>query len=275
MWLQRLAVTAFGPLVDQELELAPGLNVIHGANESAKSTWHAALTVGLCGRRRGAGRRAEDAAFEARHRPWDGDERWGTTLRLQLLDERVIEIRRDLVQGRAQVVDVGLGGRPIADDLIVDGTPDGSAWLGLDRSSFPATASVRQAQLLEVAAHADALREHLARAATGGAGVTAAAALQRLIAFQRERVGVDKANAVKPLRRAIDARAHARHRLDEVQSAHRNFLVLLGEAEEGRREVAAARQQVASIEAALAVEAADAAAPPLTGEDTSLDRCKR
>ena len=66
------------------LELGPGLNVVHGPNESAKSSWHAALTAGLCGRRRGSGKRAVETAFEARHRPWDDPDNWALALDLVL-----------------------------------------------------------------------------------------------------------------------------------------------------------------------------------------------
>ena len=141
MWLRRLRIHAFGGLTDRELQLAPGLTVVHGPNESAKSTWHAALTVALCGRRRGAGRRQSDAAFEARHRPWDQPDRWAVGLDLVLDDGREIEIERDLLQQLVTVVDTGLGGRPVPDDLIRQGSPDGAVWLGLDRDTFPMTAS--------------------------------------------------------------------------------------------------------------------------------------
>ena len=62
---------AFGALRDAHLELRSGLNVVYGGNESGKSTWHAALYAGLCGRRRGHPRK-QDREFEKRRRPWSG-----------------------------------------------------------------------------------------------------------------------------------------------------------------------------------------------------------
>ena len=76
---------AFGPLSDARLELARGMTVVHGPNESGKSSWHAALYAGLCGLRRGAGQRREDGVFRDRHKPWSGDD-WRTGVRIELAD---------------------------------------------------------------------------------------------------------------------------------------------------------------------------------------------
>jgi len=71
MRIESIRAHAFGPFIDQSLELAPGMTVICGPNESGKSTWHAALYAALCGMRRGRGRRSEDTEFVDRHRPWN------------------------------------------------------------------------------------------------------------------------------------------------------------------------------------------------------------
>ena len=55
MHVERVDAHAFGPLQGDALDLGPGCNVIHGPNESGKSSWHAALTTALAGRRRGRG----------------------------------------------------------------------------------------------------------------------------------------------------------------------------------------------------------------------------
>ena len=43
MRFESVTAHAFGPFVGRSLELAPGLNVIHGPNEAGKSSLHAAL----------------------------------------------------------------------------------------------------------------------------------------------------------------------------------------------------------------------------------------
>ena len=55
MRIESVTAHAFGPLAGQTLELAPGMTVVTGLNESGKSSWHAAFYSALCGRRRGPG----------------------------------------------------------------------------------------------------------------------------------------------------------------------------------------------------------------------------
>ena len=84
MRIELVAAYAFGPFVGETLRLAPGMTVIWGRNEAGKSSWHAALYFGLCGRRRGSGQPSrEERVLRARHEPWDGG-RWevGATLSL-------------------------------------------------------------------------------------------------------------------------------------------------------------------------------------------------
>ena len=76
MRIEAVAAYAFGPFVGETLRLAPGMTVIWGRNEAGKSSWHAALYFGLCGRRRGSGQPSrEERDLRARHEPWDGG-RW-------------------------------------------------------------------------------------------------------------------------------------------------------------------------------------------------------
>ena len=123
----------------------------------------AAVYAGLCGVRRTRGQPArEDREFRDRHKPWT-PARWRVTAMVALEDGRCIELQQDLdgkVDCRAR--DVMLG-RDYSSDIMFEGAPDGSRWLGLDRRSFLATACVRQTELLQVKADASALQHHLPR----------------------------------------------------------------------------------------------------------------
>ena len=106
--------------------------------------------------------------------------------------------------------DAELAGRDYSNEIVFEGAPDGSRWLGLDRRSFLHTACVRQAQMLAVRADAGALQGALqAAAATAGADATAARALAALKGFRSERVGSERART-RPL-------VQSRH---EVEAAH-------------------------------------------------------
>ena len=211
---------AFGLLRGSSLALGPGLNVVHGSNEAGKSTWLDALVVGLVGIRRGPGRRAAEAEFLARRRPWDdleGD--FGVRVVVELGDGRRVELGRDLAANLGTATDLTTG-RPV-EVPVFDGAHDGSRWLGLDRVTFPLVAAVRQTEVLAVRDDPDRMRDLLQRAATmSGDGVTAREALDTIETALREQVGVRRVNAVRPLQRAVEARARAEADLADARRRH-------------------------------------------------------
>lgn len=224
MRVEQVTVTGFGPISERTLDLTAGLTVVVGGNESAKSSWHAATYAALCGIRRGKGQAHErDREFRDRHKPWDGGP-WRVGARLVLDDGRVVELSQELddrVDCRAIEVPIG---RDVSNEVMNDGTVDASVWLGLGRRAFAATACIRQADLLAVREAGGELHELLGRAAaTGGADESTARALARLAAFQRDQVGTDRVNAVKPWRRAIEAEAQARQAVDAARETRAEF----------------------------------------------------
>ena len=229
MRIESVSAHAFGPFVGERLQLAPGMTVIWGPNEAGKSSWHAALYFGLCGRRRASGQPTrEERELRARHEPWDGG-RWevGTTVRLE--DDREIELRYDLRDlTNCSAIDIGLGGRDVSGEIIVgNDAPDGARWLGLDRRTFLAVACVRQGDLLVVRQNGRLIQDHLQRgAATGGADETAAVALERIDEFRKEQVGASHRAAVGPRRRATVAVDRARETLHTARVDHEAFTTL-------------------------------------------------
>lgn len=228
MRFESITAHSFGPLVSATLEPSEGLTVVAGPNESGKSSWHAATYAALCGRRRGRGAPVEDRQFAEQRKPWDG-RGWKVAAVAVLANGRRIELTHDLAGGvDSSAVELDLGRRDVSSEIISDGAPDGSRWLGLDRRSFAATALVNQADVLEVLHHAQGLQELLQRAAaTAGTDETAAAALVRLRDFYSEHVGLERVNSRKPLRAAQVAGADARSRLDEAQRVHAEYLGLV------------------------------------------------
>lgn len=209
MRIESVTAHAFGPLHDRTLPLAPGLTVVSGVNESAKSSWHAAIRAALCGEP------------SSRHRPWTG-ESWRVAAMVSLESGEVVAVDRDLND---------------------DASPDVSLRLGLDRTSFAATACVDQAQLLTVLDAANGLQDHLRRAAaTAGTDGTVEQALQRLTA-------------------PVDALRDARNRLREAETdltaarrEHARYLELSTQA----RSAAAARARLAVQEHGTSLDALSA-----------------
>ena len=272
MRIERVVARAFGPFQNEVLELGPGMSVVAGPNESGKSTWHAALRLAITGVRRGKGPGTlAERQLAERHRPWDLPDRWEVEARLGLDDGRTIDISQDLAGKVAcRAVDVALG-RDVSDE-IMDGTPDASRWLGLDRDSFAATVSVGQSQIMAVADAAEGLQEQMQRAAaTRGSDATAAEAIARLEEFRRDAVGADTVAAKGPLRTAKNRVAAAEASLAEARRQHTDYLERSSAAEELELRAAEAGRRLAGAEAAharmLATEASARAtrAQELTG----------
>ena len=257
MRFERVTADAFGPFFGKALHFAPGLTVVWGPNESGKSSWHAALYAGLCGMRRGRGAaKAEDREFADRHRPWDG-RGWRVSAVVVLDDGRRIELSHDL-DGRVdcRAVDADTG-RDVSDEIMEEGAPDGSRWLGFNRRTFLAIGCVRQAALLAVLNEPQSLQEHLQRAAdTAGTDATAAAALERLEAFRKLNVGQDRSNSPRPLRKAIDRARAATEAVDEARAEHAAFVQLVRHADELEALAATLRERLRRLRAARAAREA-------------------
>lgn len=253
------SVTAheFGPLQNDILELATGMTVVHGNNECGKSSWHSAIFAALCGRRRGRGNlRADEKRFVDRHRPWDS-QGWLVSAQIVLDDGRHIELRQDLANKvDCQATDLGLG-RDVSSEIMNDGAPDASKWLGLDRTSFAATACVEQAQIARVHEEAEALQDHLQRAAaTAGSAATAAIALDRIEKYLKDRVGGERATT-KPFWIAQQRVAKAGEECDVRESAHAEYLDRLEIAEKLRDDAKAAMTTARAYEAVAAISSAN------------------
>ncbi|MDQ2854588.1 MAG: AAA family ATPase [Chloroflexota bacterium] len=257
MWIERVIARAFGPLQDETLQLGEGMNVIGGPNEAGKTSWHAATRLALTGVRRGPGRTKEVASVIERHRPWDSPDRWEVEARLHLADERTIDLSQDLA-GRVacRARDVVLGD-DLSGEIINDGSPDATRWLGLDRESFTSVAAVSQAQVMAVAENAAGLQEQMQRAAaTRGTDATAAEAIERLKAFRKEAVGAVRVGATGPLWAAMRAQESADAALAEARRLHGDYLEREARLESAAREHQAAEQDLAVAEVALAVREA-------------------
>ncbi len=171
MRIDSLELPSFGPFCGRALTFKPGLNVVWGANESGKSTFHAALVALIAGLPAPTERRAEDVDFAERHQPWgvsaDG---WRVAGRLRLANGLEVDIDRDLADPlatgeRPQVM--GPHGEDLGASLVWEGAPDCSRWLGLNRRSFVLTAATSQADVLRVVLSPGVLQDDLRRAVAG------------------------------------------------------------------------------------------------------------
>ena len=255
MRFEAIEAIGVGPLHEQVLELAPGLNVIHGVNEAGKSSWHAALIAGWLGLRRARGpHRSEDREFLERFTPWDGSA-FVAAVRAITDDGHRYRFRHNLTDLADHQVTDGTNA-VVTGQYEHDGTADGAKLLGLTRDIARSTLCVSQADVLGVTEAAQGLQTQLQRAAASANrdGGTAAAALRRLEEFRRHQVGTDRANSTKPLRRAMDQLAEAEQALADAEDEHEQHLALLArrdEAHERRRGLQEQRdEQARALQAA-------------------------
>ena len=258
MRFESVKAHTFGPFRNKTLELAPGMNVVYGPNEAGKSSWHAALYAGLCGRRRDR-RKDKVAKFVERYRPWDGDTSWDVGAIIKLDDERRVELRHDLAGGvGSSARDVVLAGHDYTNEIMFEGAPDGAQWLGLDRRSFAMTACIRQAEILGLLSSPDTLQDTLQRAAnTTDRDGTASEALARLRGFHADFVGSTQA-WTKPLRVTEEQVRSAESQLQEARDAHEDYLTRVEAVDKLEQEARDAERRLGVARAARKAAAADA-----------------
>ncbi|MDN5895333.1 MAG: AAA family ATPase [Nocardioides sp.] len=259
MHLNEVRATAFGPLRGSSLQLAPGLNVVHGPNEAGKSSWFAATYAGLAGRRKARGRgTTTQTDFRNRHKPWSGSQ-WSAGVTLTLDDGVVLTLEHDLNKGESRIVDPRTGrvvpipelANRLGMDLTTESTLDGTRLLGLNRDSARATIFTGQADVLRVLEDAKALQDFLERAATTEvADVTAEGALDWLVWLRSQHVGSESLGK-KPLR----ARSEALSRARDLNGERRDRLVSLMEVIAQRQDIAIQlRQAKAEVARAERIE---------------------
>ena len=227
MKIRRVKAADFGKL-NGSLELADGMTVVHGANEAGKTSWLQATFAGLCGRRRGKGRTTEETALAERFQPWNGRP-WRAGALIALDDGTQIELDYDLneAEGTAEKTTTR---QSVANDILYDGSPDGSRFLGLNRHVLPSTILIGQGDILRLrqkkagakpGKEEAALKKELQlAAASAGRESTAVEALARLEKYRGEHIGTERAPR-KPLRKAMERTRVARDRLNEGREQHK------------------------------------------------------
>lgn len=217
MRFDEVTATHFGPFRGETLQLAPGFTVVHGPNESGKSSWGAALFASLAGRRRARGRGSKDeAAFRARHKPWVGP-RWQVSASITTDSGETLWVTQDLVGGTTRIVPEGAD-KPLSRvELEKRFGLSHSAWddidigelFGLNRGTLRATSFVPQAEILRVLQDAGELQEFIQRAAsTETLDTTAHQVLEGLRAQAAQRVG-SLTMGQRPMRRVTAELAQA------------------------------------------------------------------
>jgi hypothetical protein len=182
-----LRIHGFGRLESVEYRFGEALTLVHGPNESGKSTLHAALAASLFGLVPGGRRTVALQALVERHRPWLGD-RYGSRVDLESADGRRLRLDWDFARWTFSVVDAATGA-----DLTSEygaGTDAGALCQGLygvSRDAYLRVGSVGQGELRALG-DAAGVRQAIERVAGQGAGDGGASRAVEVLAATRARM---------------------------------------------------------------------------------------
>jgi len=241
MRVERLTVSGFGKLAGSDLRPGPGLTIVHGPNESGKSTTHAALRASLFGLVAGGRRTREETAAIERNRPWL-EARYGSVLELADAGGRHLRLEWDFDRSRYTLRDAATGADLTADHGAgTDPRTLARTLYGVDRDIYLRLGCVHQAELDRIGG-AGSVRHAVESALTQArADAPAATAVAALRSHRSRLVGMNRART-NPLP-AAEAEAEALR--GELQSAAR---------ERAEVERAAAGRDAARAEADAAEE---------------------
>jgi uncharacterized protein YhaN len=244
---ERLSVAGFGKLAARDVRFGPRLTIVHGPNESGKSTTHAALRASMFGLTAGGRRTQSETALIERHRPWS-DVRYASTLELVAADGRRLRIEWDFERCRFTVRDAATGA-----DLTADhgaGTdPRGLArtLYGVDRDVYLRVGCVDQAELDRIG-DPGTVRHAVETVLTQSpADASAAIAVEALRTHRGRLVGKNRART-NPLPAAEAAVEQLHERLDDATAARAEVEAAAAGRDAARQTADAAAERVHVLE---------------------------
>ena len=231
----------FGRLADRELVLRPGMNLIHGDNETGKSTWVAFLLAMLYGIDTRDRVRAGRLPDKVQYQPWSGKPMTGL---LELTEEgrslRLERTSQTAPMGELRVWDRDTGNE--AEDLTSKNC--GQALLGVEAEVFLRSACLRQRG---ISVSADPrLEKRLNSLVTAGDEDYACGDLDEKLKKLQTALRHNHTGAIP---RAEDRRRELLAQLDEIAQKQQSLAGLEGELQALRRRRDQCRETLAGIEA--------------------------
>ena len=111
MQINELLLKNFGKFHDRQIDLDEGINLIHGENESGKSTIHTFIRGMLFGIERGRGRAAQNDTFSI-YEPWENPNYYSGILKFKSGEKHFrIERNFDKYSKKAELICEEDGGR--------------------------------------------------------------------------------------------------------------------------------------------------------------------
>lgn len=154
----------FGKLNEKTLSFSDGMNVIHGANETGKSTWSAFIRAMLYGISTREQSKIGHLADKEKYAPWSGAPMYGKIEFLWQGKKHILErvANRSGILQKAKITEVDTG-----KELDIP-EPVGETLLGIRREVFERTAFIAQASLAVSADKTGELEKRIVALATTG-----------------------------------------------------------------------------------------------------------
>lgn len=250
MKLLALHLEGFGRLVGRDFAFSPGFNLIYGPNEAGKSTLQQAILALLYGFFDDGSITTAKRAAAAAWQPWQADAPYAGRLRYALADGQTFEVRRTF--GPKPGVSLFLQADSAAPKDVSGAYRSASqgrlffadAQLGLSKTVFENTCTVRQAELVALESSAAAITDTLTRlAASASADTNVADALAALEQALKE-VGTERAWA-KPLPQAQQKLKALEAERVKVQQARRELFSRIVEQQQVAARVQALEEEIA------------------------------
>lgn len=265
MRITRIEIEGFGCLRDFREDIAPGLHLFHGPNESGKSTLQQSIFTLLYGFYESDRARASENAARERLVPWSGPP-YGGTLEYQLENGVRYRVQRDFSSSDVptSLWDLEVG-REVTDDFgrgRHGNVPFARRQIGMTKRVFDACAFVSQGELFEIAEETRASPQEIgdtiiSLADTARRDISAQSAIGRLDRILREQVGTPRSRAA-PLpvtRRRVTEAEHELRAIDTVRGELADDAASLEEATQRPRELREAISRTRYL--LISAEAAD------------------
>jgi DNA repair exonuclease SbcCD ATPase subunit len=201
--ITRIEIEGFGCLRDFREDIAPGLHLFQGLNESGKSTLQQSIFALLYGFYEGDRARASENAARERFVPWSGPP-YGGTLEYELENGVRYRVRRDFstLDVPTTLWDLGVG-RDVTGDFgrgRHGNVPFARRHIGMTKRVFDACAFVSQGELFEIAEESQASPQEIgdtiiSLADTARRDISAQSAIGHLDRILREQVGTARSRA--------------------------------------------------------------------------------
>ena len=191
MRIDNLKINAYGNIKNKDISLNKGINIIHGANESGKSTLLSYIVNSFYGiSKTKDGREMSD--YE-KYKPWEGSEFSGR-IKYTLNDNSQYEIFRDFTKKNPKIYNERL--EDITDNFEID-KKDGSKFFveqtGVDKQTYLSTVVSMQQEVRLEEKEQNLLIQKIANlAGTGEDNVSYKKALGKLQDKIRDEIGTNK-----------------------------------------------------------------------------------